>query len=53
MLELRYQLFESLMYKHLAWYQGADCDEKTPEMIAGVLSEDVSNLGGLTTELYS
>lgn len=53
-LDLRTLLFESLMYKHMAWYLGGkEGDERTPEAIASVLSEDVGNLGGLTTELYA
>ena len=49
-LDLRCQLFESLMYKHVTWF---DKEDRSPEAIANIVSEDVSNLSGLTTELHS
>ena len=44
---VRVQLYESLLYKQVAWF---DRKERAPGIITNILSEDITNLNGLTTE---
>jgi ATP-binding cassette subfamily B (MDR/TAP) protein 1 len=41
-------LFESLIYKQISWF---DRKSKAPGILSNILSEDIKNLNGLTTEL--
>lgn len=45
--DIRSCLFESLMHKQIAWY---DRKDKAPGILSNILSEDITNLNGLTTE---
>jgi len=44
--KIRIMLFESLLHKEISWF---DARDRAPGVIASVLSEDISNLSGLTT----
>ena len=46
-LAVRNNLFESLMHKQICWY---DRKDKAPGILSNILSEDITNLNGLTTE---
>jgi ATP-binding cassette subfamily B (MDR/TAP) protein 1 len=46
-LAVRCKLFTALIYKQVAWY---DRKDKAPGIISNILSEDITNLNGLTTE---
>lgn len=47
---VRKQLFNGIIYKHLAWFDNKD---RAPGILSNVLSEDVTLLNGLTTEVIS
>ena len=44
---IRVKLFESIMYKHVAWF---DHKDKAPGVLSNILSEDIVLLNGLSTE---
>ena len=48
--KIRYELFESLIHKQVAWF---DRKSKAPGIISNMLSEDISNLLGLSTNHLS
>jgi ABC-type multidrug transport system fused ATPase/permease subunit len=45
--DVRCLLFKSLIYKEVSWY---DRKDKAPGVLSNILSEDITNLNGLTTE---
>jgi ATP-binding cassette subfamily B (MDR/TAP) protein 1 len=45
--ELRLQLFKGIVYKHIGWF---DSKEYAPGILSNILSEDIANINGLTTE---
>jgi len=45
--DVRCLLFESLIYKQISWF---DRKDKAPGILSNLLSEDITNLNGLTTE---
>jgi ATP-binding cassette, subfamily B (MDR/TAP), member 1 len=48
--DVRNLLFESMIYKQVAWY---DAKDRAPGILSNILSEDITNLNGLTTETTS
>ena len=48
--KIRYELFESLIHKQVAWF---DRKSKAPGILSNMLSEDISNLLGLSTNHIS
>lgn len=47
---VRKQLFTGIIFKHLAWFDNKD---RAPGILSNVLSEDVTLLNGLTTEVIA
>ena len=45
--DIRVLLFKSLIYKQVSWF---DRKETAPGILTNILSEDISNLNGLTSE---
>lgn len=45
--DVRVLLFKSLIHKEVAWF---DSKERAPGILTNILSEDITNLNGLTTE---
>jgi ABC-type multidrug transport system fused ATPase/permease subunit len=45
--DVRVMLYKSLIYKQVSWF---DRKEKAPGILTNILSEDITNLNGLTTE---
>jgi ATP-binding cassette, subfamily B (MDR/TAP), member 1 len=45
--DVRFRLYQSLIYKQISWF---DRKEKAPGILTNILSEDITNLNGLTTE---
>jgi ABC-type multidrug transport system fused ATPase/permease subunit len=44
---VRSLLYKSLVYKQISWF---DRKDKAPGILSNILSEDITNLNGLTTE---
>lgn len=44
---IRNKLFAGVLYKHLGWF---DNKERAPGILSNVLSEDITQLNGLTSE---
>ena len=47
---VRKLLFKGILYKHLAWFDNKD---RAPGILSNVLSEDITLLNGLTTEVFA
>lgn len=47
---IRTRLFESILYKNVSWF---DNKERAPGILTGVLSEDVTEINGLSTEIIA
>lgn len=47
---VRRLLFESIVYKHISWF---DSKEKATGILSNILSEDIILLNGLTTETFA
>jgi ATP-binding cassette subfamily B (MDR/TAP) protein 1 len=47
---VRVKLYESLMYKSIAWF---DSKDRAPGVLSNIMSEDITQLNGLTTETFS
>lgn len=45
--DIRVLLFKSLIHKEVSWF---DRKERAPGILTNILSEDITNLNGLTTE---
>jgi ABC-type multidrug transport system fused ATPase/permease subunit len=45
--KVRKLLFESIIYKHVSWF---DSKDKAPGVLTNILSEDITELNGLSTE---
>ena len=45
--DVRVLLFRSLIHKEVSWF---DRKERAPGILTNILSEDITNLNGLTTE---
>lgn len=48
-LAVRMELFKAIMHKHIGWF---DDKEKAPGVLTKHLTEDISQLNGLTTETF-
>jgi len=48
--KLRKKLFASIIYKHIAWF---DSRAKAPGVLSNILSEDITELNGLSVETLS
>jgi ATP-binding cassette subfamily B (MDR/TAP) protein 1 len=48
--DVRNLLFTSLVHKQISWF---DRKDRAPGIISNILSEDITNLNGLTTETIS
>jgi len=46
-LNLRVKLFESILRKHIGWFDDKD---KAPGVLTNIIQEDISSVNGLTTE---
>lgn len=46
-LKLRIKLFESILRKHIGWF---DNKERAPGILTNIITEDISAVNGLTTE---
>jgi ATP-binding cassette subfamily B (MDR/TAP) protein 1 len=44
---IRKKLFEGIIYKHVSWF---DSKDRAPGILSNILSEDVAELNGLSTE---
>lgn len=47
---VRLKLFESILYKHIGWF---DNKSRAPGILGNVVQEDIQQLNGLTSEVYS
>jgi len=47
---LRLMLFESIMYKHIGWFDNKD---RAPGILGNIIQEDIALLNGLTSETYA
>lgn len=47
---IRIQLFQSILYKHIGWF---DNKERAPGILGNIIQEDIAQLNGLTSEVYS
>jgi ATP-binding cassette subfamily B (MDR/TAP) protein 1 len=46
-LTIRRKLFDSIIYKNVSWF---DSKQRAPGILTGILSEDVTEINGLSTE---
>ena len=46
-LKLRIMLFESILRKHIGWFDNKD---RAPGVLTNIITEDISSVNGLTTE---
>ena len=46
----RVLLFESILYKHIGWFDNKD---RAPGILGNIIQEDISQLNGLTSETYA
>lgn len=47
---IRLKLFESILYKHIGWF---DNKGRAPGVLGNIIQEDIQALNGLTSEVYS
>ena len=47
-LKLRITLFKSILRKHVGWF---DSEDKAPGILTNIITEDISHVNGLTTEV--
>lgn len=47
-LKLRITLFKAILEKHVGWF---DSEDKAPGILTNILTEDISQVNGLTTEV--
>ena len=47
-LKLRIRLFEAILRKHVGWF---DSEDKAPGILTNIITEDISHVNGLTTEV--
>lgn len=47
---IRLKLFEAILYKHIGWF---DNKQRAPGVLGSIVQEDIQQLNGLTSEVYS
>lgn len=47
-LKLRITLFRAILHKHVGWF---DSEDKAPGILTNIITEDISQVNGLTTEV--
>jgi len=47
---VRVLLFESILYKHIGWFDNKD---RAPGILGNIIQEDISQLNGLTSDTYA
>jgi ATP-binding cassette subfamily B (MDR/TAP) protein 1 len=48
--KFRLMLFESILYKHIGWFDNKD---RAPGVLGNIIQEDIQQLNGLTSETYA
>jgi ABC-type multidrug transport system fused ATPase/permease subunit len=48
--KFRLMLFESILYKHIGWFDNKD---RAPGVLGSIIQEDIQQLNGLTSETYA